>query len=86
MGLLAFLYRMMAVAKYRIPDIDEMEVWQCAVALGVDSKMMPMQADGKAGEEVGAKRVTTADMMTPTEVLDIDPSQLMGRMAVATQE
>lgn len=83
LGRLSLLYKMMALQKYRIPDVNEMLVVEVAIALDVDTKMKP-GLRGVPSVAVPRRVVTMADMMTPTEVVIVDPESLLGRVAFGT--
>jgi hypothetical protein len=69
MGDLAFLYRMMAVGEYKIPEVNAMEVWEVAVALHVDEKVTPWR-DPDTGPPPEPRVVNDDLMNTPTGVDD----------------
>lgn len=83
-GQLAMLYRLLWHAgRYRIPDVHEMTVLECAIALGVDQHARRNKPFGMAKREDQTEDLSSR-MTRPTEVILMDPAQLMVVMNAGT--
>lgn len=76
------LFRMMWHAgRYRIPDVLEMTVFDCALALGVDQRRKPNRPQGAQAERAPALSIAER-MAIPTRQMTMTPEQLMAVVEV----
>ncbi len=77
---MAMLYRLLWHAgRYRIPDVLEMTVLECAIALGVDQTHKANVPYGQVREDTSAS--VEEAMFRASDVLIMDPAQLQGVLA-----
>lgn len=82
---LSLLYRMMALHKYRIPEVDQLLIVEACIVLGVDTKVEPNRHNPftTTGETRQSRAESVEEQFnTPTGVMEFaSPAELDAFMA-----